>query len=90
MRKGDGEQVVKVKLEPRLPALQLLARHHRLVEEQPIVSVQQDVPIDEIELARRVAFMLYRANAQTLESAAPVASREALIEQRLPESEPPN
>jgi phage terminase small subunit len=68
VRKGDGEQVVKVKLEPRLPTLQLLARHHRLVEDQPIVNVQEDVPIDEIELARRVAFALSKAAAVTLDT----------------------
>jgi len=55
--------------------------------------------MDQIDLARRIAFALSKAaavtldahtNAQMLESNAPVASREALIEQRVPENEPPN
>jgi hypothetical protein len=41
------------------------------------VNVQQDVPIDEIELARRICFALARVNAQTqtIESTAPVAGQ---------------
>lgn len=61
------------------------------------MNVQQDVPIDEIDLARRVAFALSkavtldaRANAQMLESTEPVARREALIEHEVPENEPPS
>jgi phage terminase small subunit len=90
VRSGKGEQIqatVKIKLEPRMPALQLIARHHRLVEDQPIVSVQQEAPIDAIDLARRVAFALSRAAAQTIESTPPVASGEAHDQE---ENEPPN
>jgi hypothetical protein len=44
------------------------------------IDVTEDAPplkVDPIETARRVAFMLYRANDQTLESTRPVANRDS-------------
>jgi len=101
VRSGKGEQIqatVQIKLAPRMPALALIARHHRLVEDQPVVQINAQLdPQDEIDLARRIPFALAkavtldaRANAQMLELTEPVARREALIEQRVPGNEPPN
>ena len=53
------------------------------------MSLELQNEIDQLEAARRIAFALYRADAQTIESTAPVASREALIEHAVPENELP-
>jgi phage terminase small subunit len=66
---GEGGTIRKVKLRDPMPALVALAKYHRVIEEQPapapvIAMTKQGM----IELARRTAFMLSRANAQVLEA----------------------
>ncbi len=53
----------KVRLEPRLPALAILAKYHRVIGTETVdVTVKDERPaIDQIELARRVAFLLASA-----------------------------
>lgn len=79
-------------------ALSLFYMEHVTGSEHVLVNGAVGI-MDQIDLARRIAFALSKAaavtldahtNAQMLESNAPVASREALIEQRVPENEPPN
>ena len=57
----------KVKLRDPVPALDRLARYHRLIDaEVAPPKVEQTVAGVDLELARRIAFALARANAQTL------------------------
>jgi phage terminase small subunit len=56
-----------LKVEGRVPALQLLARYHRLIEADPAPIMPAPGQLDiqaRIELARRIAFALTRASAQ--------------------------
>lgn len=63
-------EVTVVDIEARTPALAILARHHRLVEEPPPAPPPAAAlaPTDLIELARRTAFMLMRANSMIVET----------------------
>ena len=71
--KGDQvteTETTELDVEARAPALAILARHHRLVEETPPPAPPPAAltPSDMIEMARRAAFLLARANAQVLDA----------------------
>jgi hypothetical protein len=56
-----------VKLEPRAPALNMLGKHHKLLGEQVDVTSKGEAlteKIDDLELAKRVAFILAQAAAK--------------------------
>ena|ERR1700739_3311420 len=58
----------KIKLRDPVPALNTLARHLRLIQDQPPAPMKED-DIDEVELGRRLALTLLRASASMAETA---------------------
>lgn len=65
-------ETTQLDLEGRVPALQILARYHRLVSDEPpappAAAVGANLTVqDRIELARRIAFALTKVDAETLE-----------------------
>jgi phage terminase small subunit len=65
----DGNTIRKVKLRDPMPALAAMAKYHRVIEDNaaPVLSATALNPQEMIELARRTAFMLARANAMVVE-----------------------